>query len=281
MLANGAKETTTTTGTGTVTLSAVTGFPRFSDILGVGTLVDYAIRSGDSWEWGVGTLGAGNTLGRSIIIAKYESGTYSDTPATALSLTGTSDVFCTAHATTNMQGGSAGLVTPSNWRITSALAGNTVGTTVSAFAGQAFAYPFLLLSAVRATGLGVECTTAVASSTVTLGLYAVGTDGRPSTALLKTGAISTATTGFKTGSVTPRIIPPGLYWSVLHNAVGDTPAFRSMRATGVTGLSGVDMFTRLTLSGIGSTLPDSLVGAATTFFNTDNPQVIAMGVVTS
>lgn len=94
MLANGAKETTTTTGTGTVTLSAVTGYPRFSQVLSVGQYVDYAIQDGNNWEWGVGKIGASNTLDRTLITAKFESGTYSKTPATGLSLSGSATVFC-------------------------------------------------------------------------------------------------------------------------------------------------------------------------------------------
>ena len=94
MLANGAKETTTTTGTGTVTLTAVTGFPRFSQVLSVGQFVDYAIQDGNNWEWGVGRVAAGNTLERTLITAKFDGGTYSKNPATALSLSGGATVFC-------------------------------------------------------------------------------------------------------------------------------------------------------------------------------------------
>lgn len=94
MLANGAKETTTTTGTGTVTLSAVTGFPRFSQVLSVGQFVDYAIQDGNNWEWGVGKVAASNTLERTLVTAKFDGGTYSKDPATRLSLSGSATVFC-------------------------------------------------------------------------------------------------------------------------------------------------------------------------------------------
>jgi len=39
MLGYGIKETTSTTGTGTLTLAAVTGFPRFASVFSVGELV--------------------------------------------------------------------------------------------------------------------------------------------------------------------------------------------------------------------------------------------------
>lgn len=94
MLANGAKETTATTGTGTVTLSAVTGFPRFSQVLSVGQFVDYAIQDGNNWEWGVGKVAASNTLERTLVTAKFDGGAYSKNPATGLSLSGGATVFC-------------------------------------------------------------------------------------------------------------------------------------------------------------------------------------------
>ena len=101
MLANGAKETTTTTGTGAVALSAVTGFPRFADVLSVGQYVDYAIQDGNNWEWGVGKVAAGNTLERTLVTAKFDGGTYSKNPASPLSLSGSATVFCATHSDTD------------------------------------------------------------------------------------------------------------------------------------------------------------------------------------
>lgn len=96
MLANGVKETTATTGTGTVTLSAASGFVRFADAFLVGDRVSYAISDGSNWEWGIGEVAAGNTLVRQITTAKLESGVYSKYPATKLSLSGSATVVATA-----------------------------------------------------------------------------------------------------------------------------------------------------------------------------------------
>lgn len=101
MLANGVKETTTTTGTGTVTLAAVTGFPRFSQVLSVGQYVDYAIQDGNNWEWGVGKVAASNTLERTLVTAKFDSGAYSKNPVAPLSLSGSATVFCAITDATN------------------------------------------------------------------------------------------------------------------------------------------------------------------------------------
>ena len=83
------QETTTTTGTGTVTLAgAVTGFQDFSAI-GDGNTCYYAITSGTDWEVGLGTYTAsGTTLSRDTILESSNAGS-------AITLSGTSNVFVT------------------------------------------------------------------------------------------------------------------------------------------------------------------------------------------
>lgn len=83
------QETTTTTGTGTVTLAgAVTGFQTFS-VIGDGNTTYYAITSGNDWEVGLGTYTAsGTTLSRDTILESSNSGS-------AITLSGTSNVFVT------------------------------------------------------------------------------------------------------------------------------------------------------------------------------------------
>jgi hypothetical protein len=85
------KETTSTTGTGTLTLAgAVTKFQSFS-VIGDGNTTYYAIESGNGtdWEVGVGTYTAsGTTLSRDTILESSNAGS-------AINLSGTSTVFCT------------------------------------------------------------------------------------------------------------------------------------------------------------------------------------------
>jgi hypothetical protein len=86
------KETTTTTGTGTVTLlGASTGFQSFSAI-GNSNTTYYTIagQSGNEWEVGVGTYTAsGTTLSRDTVLASSNSGSLVSFSA------GTKDVFVT------------------------------------------------------------------------------------------------------------------------------------------------------------------------------------------
>ena len=72
------KETTTTTGTGTVTLAgAVAGYRAFSAIYSTGELVNYVIEdiATGAWEAGVGTYtSAGTTLARTTVFSSSNSG---------------------------------------------------------------------------------------------------------------------------------------------------------------------------------------------------------------
>ena len=86
------KETTTTTGTGTITLAgALNGFQSFAAI-GDGNTTFYAIQdatSGD-WEVGIGTYtSSGTTLSRDVVLSSSNSGNLVNFGA------GDKDVFCT------------------------------------------------------------------------------------------------------------------------------------------------------------------------------------------
>ena len=86
------KETTTTTGTGTVTLlGAATGFQSFS-VIGNGNTTYYTIagQTGSEWEVGIGTYtSSGTTLSRDTVLSSSNSGSLVNFSA------GTKDVFVT------------------------------------------------------------------------------------------------------------------------------------------------------------------------------------------
>lgn len=93
ILADRVKETTTTTGQGTVTLGgAVTGFQSFS-VIGNGNVTYYTIagQGTSEWEVGIGTYTAsGTTLSRDTVLAS-SAGAPTKTTFSA----GTKDVFVT------------------------------------------------------------------------------------------------------------------------------------------------------------------------------------------
>ena len=83
------QETSTTTGTGTLTLAgAVTQFQTFSSAIGNGNTTYYTIYNsgGSLWEVGIGTVGAG-TLSRDTVLSSSNAGSL-------VSFTGTLYVFC-------------------------------------------------------------------------------------------------------------------------------------------------------------------------------------------
>jgi hypothetical protein len=83
------KETTATTGTGTVTLAgASAGFQSFS-VIGDANTTYYTLVSGSDWEVGIGTYtSSGTTLSRDTVLESSNAGS-------KIVLAGTSDVFCT------------------------------------------------------------------------------------------------------------------------------------------------------------------------------------------
>jgi len=109
VLADRVKETTTTTGTGTVTLlGASTGFQSFSAI-GDANTTYYTIagQSNSEWEVGIGTYtSSGTTLARTTVISSSNAGALVNFSA------GTKDVFVTypAEFTANAIGGGIGAV---------------------------------------------------------------------------------------------------------------------------------------------------------------------------
>jgi hypothetical protein len=100
------RETTTTAGTGTVTLAgAVTGFQSFAAI-GNGNTTFYTIagQGTSEWEVGVGTYtSSGTTLSRDSVLASSASGAKVNFSA------GTKDVFVTYPAGRTLTGGGGGI----------------------------------------------------------------------------------------------------------------------------------------------------------------------------
>lgn len=87
------KETSTTTGTGSVTLAgAATGYRTFAAALVDGTSVDYCIaqQSGSEWEVGEGVFTAPSTLSRVTVYSNHSS-----TTSLVNFSAGTKDVFVT------------------------------------------------------------------------------------------------------------------------------------------------------------------------------------------
>ena len=116
VLADRVKETTTTAGTGTITLDgAATGFQSFA-VIGNGNTTYYTIagQTSSEWEVGVGTYTSSGTLLARTTVLSNSAGTQ---PSALSFSAGTKDVFVTypagyAVASTNV--GSSGQLLTSN-----------------------------------------------------------------------------------------------------------------------------------------------------------------------
>ena len=89
VIADRVRETSSTTGTGTLTLAgAVSGFQTFSTAIGNTNTCYYTIVNGSEWEVGLGTVAAG-TLARTTVLKSSNAGSAVDFSA------GSKDVFAT------------------------------------------------------------------------------------------------------------------------------------------------------------------------------------------
>lgn len=87
------KETTSTLGTGTVTLSgAQLGFQSFSSGIGAGNSTYYTIALGNQWEVGIGSLTNATTFTRDSVISS------SNASSLVSFNTGIKDIFCSLPA---------------------------------------------------------------------------------------------------------------------------------------------------------------------------------------
>lgn len=212
---NGVYETTTTSGAGTVTLSAVTGRPRFSDACAVGDLMPYAIKDGNNWEWGMGTVSASNTLARSVVLATYVSGTYDNTSPAAITLSGgAADVYLAPVADVVSPGmpivsstwGRKALFSP-HW--------NTYPSgSMAVAADRLYLMPFKIDSGYDINGFYLDMDTSGAASTkARIGLYRMKSDGQPGTLVCETADIDTSVAAtVLSPAVTQVRVAPGWYY---------------------------------------------------------------------
>jgi hypothetical protein len=125
------QETSTTTGTGSLTLlGAVTGFQTFSSAIGNTNTTYYTIQNGAEWEVGVGTVSAG-ALSRDTVLESSNSGSLVNFSA------GTKFVFCTYPAEKSVYYDASNNVnidiTGNSATVTNGLYTTNIGTTVQAY----------------------------------------------------------------------------------------------------------------------------------------------------
>jgi hypothetical protein len=195
ILADRVKETTTTVGTGTVTLSgAVSGFQSFAAIGNANTTY-YTIVLGSQWEVGIGTYTtSGTTLSRDTVLESSNSNTLVNFSV------GIKDVFVTypsdkaisnGYGTLPVANGGTGVTTSTG-------SGSTVLSTAPALSGatlnDGYTEEVFAVSgttpALSPTNGSIQTWTLTASSTPTAGTWA---DGQSMTLMINDGTAYTVT----------------------------------------------------------------------------------------
>ena len=194
VLADRVKDTTTTVGTGSVTLSGSppAGFQSFGAAIGNGNTTYYTINAGSEWEVGIGTYNsAGPVLNRDTVLSSSNSGSLVNFSA------GTKDVFVTYPAERSVNGDAAGNI---NINITGSAVTATTATNLAAGAAGSIPYQTAANTTAfvaTASGVFVGGTTPSFSTTPTL----TGTNftGIPNAAL-SNNSVTVGTTAIALGA---------------------------------------------------------------------------------
>jgi hypothetical protein len=241
-LGNWIRQTTTTTGTGDLTLASVSGWATFSSQFtagadGAGDYFYYAVvddSTGAPLEAGIGRLSASTTLVRSRVLATLSSGTYSEAN-TPLSLpAGTKRVICSDLA------GARRMSVPGirNSDSTNRLLGpgnihTSGGNSFTLNAANIYCIAFEVVSPCFVSGMAVRVNTSAASSSVRLGLYRVNANLEPGDLIDGTGDIVTTASGQVSANFSggTRRLRAGWYFAAL-NAFGGNPQILGAEGSG-------------------------------------------------
>lgn len=225
MLGNWISQTTTTTGTGALTLAAVTGYPTFAAQFVLGQRFEYMLLNDDGTplEAGIGYLASTTSLVREFVKATYSAGTYNDNGATAVALgAGSKRVICAVEAG-NVRPGLSAVQTAFGANITfpDGLQLSSNGKTLGA--NTPIASCLFWPGGKPITGLAVSVSTAAGSGAdrIQAGLYSVLPSGLPGDLICRSGDMLPNTTGNKVGSLVGgnRRLPAGWYWWVVASSI--------------------------------------------------------------
>lgn len=230
MLANWIIQTTTTTGTGDLTLSAVSGFSAFADQFVVGQPFYYEIlqdADGKPVEVGIGKLIDATTLQRVSVMQTMSGGVLTNAGATAVNLAaGTYRVICAIPMQAGIVSAPPGANSLAAQRAGIPAPFITAVNTRAMVANTAHCVAARIEAGKGVSALGVQVTTAAgtASDKVRIGLYPIMPDGSAGPLVAESGDLRCDTTGVKSASLVDgkTNIPPGWYYIAFLCSVAPT-----------------------------------------------------------
>jgi hypothetical protein len=231
MLGNGILVTSTTSGTGNMTVAGVTGYTDFlATGLQIGQRFPYTAETLANGEWifreaGWGKMSDSTTLVRGRVVAKSDgAGTYTNGNMTPTDFGGaTVRIICTPHAGSMMtalptvDGQTAGI----NRFLASA--GRSVAQSPQQLTSLTLYYVhFILRTGGWVTSLGLNVTTPQTGN-ARIGVYDVNEKGYIGKLLASSGDIDVSTSGLKAPTLgSPIFLPPGDYFTGAVASTGGT-----------------------------------------------------------
>lgn len=239
MIRNWVKATTTTSGTGDLTLSPVSGFPAFGDVFSIGDIVAYSIlnSSGEPVEEGIGSYSAADTLTRTYPCATYSGGVYDGSAPSAISLSGTYTVI--ASSVRGMAPTLPQINTGAAARYYSDPAHQMSTQVRACTAGDLYAIPMRFDCGRPIDAFALEVTTLGASAVARVGLYTVKANGLPGALIVESADINCASTGVKVATFGEMSLPPDWYYVLLVCKTANV-SFRAYSGGGVDKINGTN-----------------------------------------
>lgn len=265
MLSNWIRQTTTTTGTGDLTLATVSGYNTFHGAFSTAQRFRYNILNdsdGSPIEIGIGHMSDSTTLVRDWVIATMVSGTYTpqeNSSGQATLASGTKRVVCTGDASAfmtnplrafsrNNTDANRRLILPSNYI-------ERQSTTVAIpTANRLYAWPVFIgdrgpFDAIgfRGSATGID---------LDMALYRAGVDGLPGNLVFGATAVASAA-GMFFGTISSTVLTPGWYWAAVNASTTGLSVYRGALLQDSSGwLDPVNAYPFTYVTQTAGTLPD-------------------------
>lgn len=221
MRANWVKQTTTSTGTGDLTLSSVSGFPTFAQQFAIGERFSFCVLDSDGKPIfsAIGYLSDSTTLVRELTLVSFVSSTLDNTDPAAVSLSaGTYTVVCAEDEAAFANGLHTlpSFLTGGERRVPACRVANWGSLNTLALAANVMnVWPFEIEHLLRVNKLYLDVSTAAASKVARIGIYSTTADGTPGELLADSGDLSVASATMVSATVGEVRLRPGTYWGAV------------------------------------------------------------------